>query len=298
MASQDMGQPRFAAGQIFRRQLDRAALSSTPLLYRGRQFPMIRARQSKSAPVGVVGKVLRILEALDAAPGGLQLREIAQQTGVNKSTAYRFVAHLENDGYLFREGNGVYLVGPKLARLGAGVAYHATLRTIGRPVLTELSKETKETVNLGVIEGHDVLYLDVFESPHFFRMASQPGMHRPLNCTALGKALLAFLSREQREEILPTLTFERATSHSIPNLARLRKELTEIAKKGYALDDQETDLGARCVAAPVLDASGKVAAAISVSGPITRMSRERVPMFALATRKAARTISTRLGYSS
>src|SRR5947208_5215597 len=89
------------------------------------QPSMIRARQSKSAPVGVVGKVLRILEALDAAPGGLQLREIAQQTGVNKSTAYRFVAHLENDGYLFREGNGVYLVGPKLARLGAGAAYHA-----------------------------------------------------------------------------------------------------------------------------------------------------------------------------
>lgn len=259
---------------------------------------MIRARQSKSAPVGVVGKVLRILEALDAAPSGLQLREIAQQTGVNKSTAYRFVAHLESDGYLFREGNGVYLVGPKLARLGSGIAYHATLRTIGRPVLTELSKEMKETVNLGVLDGHDVLYLDVFESPHFFRMASQPGMHRPLNCTALGKAMLAFLPREHREEILPTLTFERVTSRSIPNLARLRKELTRIAQQGYALDDQETEMGARCVAAPVLDGSGKVAAAISVSGPITRISSERVSTFALATKKAARAISARLGHSS
>lgn len=262
---------------------------------------MIRARQSKSAPVGVVGKVLRILEALDAAPGGLQLREIAQQTGVNKSTAYRFVAHLENDGYLFREGNGVYLVGPKLARLGAGTAYHATLRTIGRPVLTELSKETKETketVNLGVIEGHDVLYLDVFESPHFFRMASQPGMHRPLNCTALGKALLAFFPKDQREEIFPSLVFERVTSHSISNLAGLKRELAQIAKRGYALDDEETELGARCVAAPVLDASGRVAAAISLSGPTTRVSRGRVPELALAIRRAARTISARLGYSS
>src|SRR5215813_12608748 len=85
-------------------------------LFDWRNFTMIRARQSKSAPVGVVGKVLRILEALDTAPSGLQLRELAQQTGVNKSTAYRFVAHLENAGYLLRDGNGVYIVGPKLAR--------------------------------------------------------------------------------------------------------------------------------------------------------------------------------------
>jgi len=80
---------------------------------------MIRARESKSAPVGVVGKVLRILEALDAAPTGLQLREISQQTSLNKSTAYRFVAHLESEGYLFRDDTGAYIVGPKLARLGA-----------------------------------------------------------------------------------------------------------------------------------------------------------------------------------
>ncbi len=258
---------------------------------------MIRARESKSAPVGVVGKVLRILEALDASPTGLQLREIAQQTNVNKSTAYRFVAHLETEGYLFRDDAGAYVVGPKLARLGAGIAYHATLRKISRPVVVALSSETKETVNLGVLDGYDVLYLEVIESPHSFRMASQPGMHRPLNCTALGKALLAFLSTEQREEILPMLTFERATPRTIPNLGRLRKELTRVVQQGYAMDDQETDLGARCVAAPILDESGKVAAAISVSGPITRISRDRIQAYALATKKAARTISAQLGHS-
>ncbi len=256
-----------------------------------------RARESKSAPVGVVGKVLRILEALDASPTGLQLREIAQQTNVNKSTAYRFVAHLETEGYLFRDDAGAYVVGPKLARLGAGIAYHATLRKISRPVVVALSSETKETVNLGVLDGYDVLYLEVIESPHSFRMASQPGMHRPLNCTALGKALLAFLSTEQREEILPMLTFERATPRTIPSLGRLRKELTRVVQQGYAMDDQETDLGARCVAAPILDESGTVAAAISVSGPITRISRDRIQAYALATKKAARTISAQLGHS-
>jgi DNA-binding IclR family transcriptional regulator len=259
---------------------------------------MIRTRESKSAPVGVVGKVLRILEALDASPTGLQLREISQLTSVNKSTAYRFLAHLESEGYLFRDDAGAYIVGPKLARLGAGIAYYATLRKISRLILTQLAKETMETVNLAVLDGHDVLYLEVLESPHSFRMASRPGMHRPPNCTALGKVLLAFLAMEQREEILPMLSFERATPRTIPNLARFRKELVRVAQRGFAMDDQETELGARCVAAPVLDESGKVAAAISVSGPITRMTGERIQAFALATKRAARTISARLGHSN
>ena len=98
-------------------------------------------------------------------------------------------------------------------------------------------------------------------------------------------------------DLLPLLTFERATPRTIPNLARFRKELVRVVQQGYAIDDQETDMGARCVAAPILDESGKVAAAISVSGPITRMSRDRIHGYALATKKAARAISAQLGHS-
>src|SRR3989440_12826818 len=129
-------------------------------------------------------------------------------------------------------------------------------------------------------------------------MASQPGMHRPPNCTALSKVLLAFLPSEQREEILPMLTFERATPRTIPNLARFRKELGRVVQQGDAMDDQETDMGARCVAAPVVDESGKVLAAISVSGPITRMSRDLSQEFSGSTRKASRTISARRSHST
>jgi len=108
--------------------------------------------------------------------------------------------------------------------------------------------------------------------------------------------LLAFLPAEHREELFPVLTFERATPRTIPNLARLQKELLRVIQQGYAIDDQETDMGARCVAAPILDESGKVAAAISVSGPVTRMSRDRIHAFALATKKAARAVSAQLGH--
>jgi len=255
---------------------------------------MIRARQSKAAPVGVVGKVLLILEALDKSPTGLQLRQIAQETGIHKSTAYRFLAHLENASYLFRDDAGAYIIGPRLAQLGAGIAYHATLRKISRPILQKVWRTTKETVNLGVLDGHDILYLDVIESAHMFRMGSQEGMRRPANCTALGKAILAFVSPEQREEMVSSITFDRITSHTITDPVRLRKELAKILRQGYALDDQETDLGARCVAAPILDDSGKIMAAISVSGPITRISREKIPTFANSVRNAAKDISSRL----
>jgi len=103
---------------------------------------MIRAKESKSAPVGVVSKILKILEALSTSPGGLQLKEIAELTNVNKSTAYRFLAHLETEGYLFRDDLGAYLVGPKLVRLGSGASYQAALRKISRPVLQQLWKTT------------------------------------------------------------------------------------------------------------------------------------------------------------
>ena len=123
-------------------------------------------------------------------------------------------------------------VGPKLASLGAGIAYHATLREDSRPVAVALWNDTKETVNLGVLEGHEVLYLEVIESPHSFRMASQLGMHGTLNCTALGKALLAFLRAKHDEELLAVLAFERSTPRTIPNLARLRKELVRVVQRG------------------------------------------------------------------
>src|SRR5881398_1148201 len=116
----------------------------------------------------------------------------------------------------------------------------------------------------------------------------------------LSKAIILFawLPNDQREELLPMLTFERATPRTIPNLPRFRKELARVLQQGYAIDDQETDMGARCVAAPILDESGSVTAAISVSGPVTRIGRDRIQAYAIAIKRAARAISAHLGHSS
>lgn len=245
-------------------------------------------------PVGVVSKILRILDALNSSPNGLSLKDISQQTGVNKSTAYRFLAHMEAESYLFRDDSGAYLVGPKLARLGSGLAYRNTLRTISRPVLQNLWETTGETVNLAILDGQDVLYLDVLQSPHPFRMASQSGIWRPFYCTAMGKALAAFLPPEEKKHVISCVRFQRFTPRTLAQPAQLKKELGRVSEMGYAVDDEETILGARCLGAPILRDDTLAAAAISVSGPAARISRDRIPVFAKAVMAAASAISSRI----
>jgi DNA-binding IclR family transcriptional regulator len=247
---------------------------------------MIRARESKSAPVGVVTRVLKILEALHEAPGGLFLRDIARLTGVNKSTAYRILAHLEGEGYLFKGNAGAYFIGPKLARLAAAANHHSALRDTSRPILEQLGKATGETVNLAVPDGNEVLYVDVIESPHSFRLVSHSGLRRPMYCTALGKALMAQLPGNEQKDLLSSFAATRRS--------RLGKELDMIRRQGYALDDQESTLGARCVGAPIFGEGGKAVAAVSISGPTTRIGKKQIPELGAKVAEAAQAISNRL----
>lgn len=255
-----------------------------------------KLRRSNAAPVGVLTKVLAIFELLDRSPGGLQLRSIAEQTGLNKSTAYRFLAHLERAGYLVRDLTGAYLIGPRLVHLGANSTYQGTICKLSRPAMESLWRETAETVNLGALDAGEVLYLDVMESPHHFRLSSQRGMRRAINCTALGKAMLAWLPPTARDELLAHSRFEKRTPHSITQPAELLAELGRIQRRGYALDNEEVEAGACCVAAPIFDSSGVVTASISVAGPITRMAHSRIPTIASAVTRAAGEISRLLGY--
>ena len=258
---------------------------------------MIRARESKSAPVGVVTKVLHILETLHDAPSGLQLKDVAQLTGINKSTAYRFLAHLEHEGYVFRDSSGAYAIGVRLARLASGASYQTTLRKLSRPILQQLWRVTGETVNIAVLDGREVLYLDVMESSHTFRLVSQVGMRRPVYCTALGKAMLAFIPEEEQQYFFDGMTFERFTPHTIRGATQLRKEFALIRQRGYSIDNEEAYLGSRCIGAPIFEASGKITAALSISGPTTRVTREKVTVVAAAAKSAATAISRTLGYA-
>lgn len=255
-----------------------------------------RTKKLKSARVGVIGKILRILELLDQFPAGLKLKDVAEKTGINKSTAHRFLSHLEGENYLLRDG-GAFLLGPKIARLGGGVRSETTLCKISRPTLENLRKVTGETVILAVLDGSSVLYLDVLESPHRFRLTAQIGARGTAYSTALGKAILAnMVDGEKREEILASFSFEASTPHTLTTISRLKKDLEQTREQGFSHDDEEAFAGSRCVGAPIVGADGEVVAAISISGPTARVSRESLPFYSTQIRQAAQEISWKLGH--
>jgi DNA-binding IclR family transcriptional regulator len=260
-------------------------------------MPQIENAGPSSAPVGVISKVLLILEALQGSSAGLGLKAICDLTGIHKSTAHRFLKHLERERYLIRTQAGAYLIGPRLSQMSMRGNQGATLQAVARPILWELWKSTQETVNLAVLDQGTVLYVDVIESPHEFRLSSRVGTRRSLHVTALGKALAAFLPAEAQENILSTITFHPATPKTIMNLLQFRQELEKIRRQGYAVDDEEAVQGARCVSAPILNSDREPIAAVSISGPVTRVSPNQVAMLAGAATSAARAISAAMGFS-
>ena len=157
-------------------------------------------KDTKLAGVGVISKVLRIFETIQASASPLALRDICQQTKINKTTAYRFVTHLEREGYLFRDGSGRYSFAMKLMHLAAHIDPQVALREMARPFLCELWEGTSETVSFAVLDRTEVLYLEVLESPHVFRLASKAGFRRPVYSTAHGKAQTGFNYGEKRKE--------------------------------------------------------------------------------------------------
>ena len=260
-------------------------------------MPRVAKSGPGAAPVGVISKVLRILEALQGSSAGLGLKAICDLTGIHKSTAHRFLKHLEREGYLVRTEAGAYLIGPRLSQMSTRGSQGATLQAVARPILWELWKSTQETVNLAVLDQGTVLYVDVIESPHEFRLSSRVGTRRSLHVTALGKALAAFLPAELRASILSTIKFQPSTPKTIMNLVHFRQELEKIRRQGYAVDDEEAVQGARCVSAPILNADREPIAAVSVSGPVTRVSPNQVAALAGAVSSAARAISVAMGFS-
>jgi DNA-binding IclR family transcriptional regulator len=257
----------------------------------------VRDRRSTVAGVGVLKKALRILELERASGSGLDVNEIGQKTNISRSTAYRVLSHLEREGYVARTDRGVYRIGAKLVRLASQASSQSALQEVARPVLQSLSQATGETVNLAVLDGDQVLYIEVIESTHNFRLVSKIGMHRPIYSTALGKALAAFLCPREWEYLIGLMSFRPLTPQTITSRIELEREFERVRCQGYALDNEETVLGARCVGAPILDSRGEPLASVSIAGPITRVSEDKISSFAAALKQAATQISNYLGAS-
>lgn len=217
---------------------------------------------------------MSILESFVDTRSELSLAQIADRTGLSTSTTYRLVTNLIRLGYLSPNGRSDYRLGTSVLRLAGAVLTQLDLRQKAASALEGLRDETKETVHLATIDGQRIIYLDKLEGLYAIGMTgSRVGKTAPAYCTALGKVMIALGDESQWTRILRA-DLKPQTRRSITDPAKLKSELYRIREQGYALDWGEYEADVRCVAAPVHDHSGRVVAAISVSGPFQRMEPE------------------------
>lgn len=242
-----------------------------------------------------VRRALRALELI-AEAGDLGVTELGRRLGVHKATASRLVATLAERGLVERDPlSEKFRLGFGLIRLaGAAMAGLDLVRT-AHPILEDLAERTRETVNLGVLSGDAVVYIDQVAGARSIVAVSWVGRRTPLHCTSNGKVLLAHMPEAERERLLSG-PLERATEHTLTDPAEIREQLREVERRGYATTIQELEEGLNAVAAPIRTVDGDVTAALSVSGPAFRMRPIDLPRIARLTIDAATAISRRLGH--
>ncbi|MGB9662023.1 MAG: IclR family transcriptional regulator [Moorellaceae bacterium] len=251
----------------------------------------------ETSQIRSVAKALRIIDVLAEARGELALHEIAGRLGLAKSTVHGLLSTLRDFGYVEQSVfTGKYKLGVRLFELGNIVAHGWDVRTVAAPYIQRLVDELGETVHLVVLDKGEVLYIDKRESRESLRIVSQVGMRLPAHCTGVGKVLLAFLPPSEVKRIIAARGLPRFTKNTITDLKTLEAELARVRAQGYAIDNEEIMDSLRCVAAPIRDHSGKVCAAMSVSGPVARLEGERLNLAIERVTKTAAEISAGLGY--
>ncbi len=227
--------------------------------------------------------------------GGVGLGELATELALSKSTVLRLAAPLLEADLLARDGDsGRFRLGPGALRLGQAYLSRLDLRTVAAGRCQALMRAARETVHLVVYDPPHVVYVDKVENEANVRMASRVGSRAPAHSTAVGKAILAWLPEAALAEVVRAGLPGR-TPYTITDPDRLRAELAKIRDRGYAVDDRENEPEVRCVAAPIFDHTGTVAAALSVSGLSSRITPARVRELGPQVAEAARSISRELG---
>jgi IclR family transcriptional regulator, KDG regulon repressor len=249
--------------------------------------------------IRVIERTLCVLEAFKGKPE-IPLTELATRAHLVKSSVFRILHTLEQLGYVEKTPSGRYSITPRFGQLveNSHSQVPEELSTLVHPYMKELLTQFQETVNLGVLDEDKVLYIRVLESPHVFRLAAHAGIRSPLHSTALGKCLVCQHTRAEVERLLGKKPLPRFTNRTICDRALFFRELERVQKRGYAIDDMEDSPGARCLGAPILNAQGKVIAALSISSPVSRIDRARAREIGEALLSASHQISKLLGYSS
>ena len=244
--------------------------------------------EERDYSVRAVERVCAILNLLQQSVDGVSLIDVAQATELPKSSAFRYLWTLEAHRYVERDDEaGLYRLG--LGFLGMQSRQLEVLRERARPWLEKLRDELGETVNLGILDGDSVIYLDIVESRRGVRLAARRGDRDPVHSTALGKAIAATLPEPRVRDILQLGGMARRTANTITDTEDYLAELTKVQRVGYAVDNGENEVDGRCVAVAI--PGTRLPAALSLSAPAARFPLQQVDSVATALRDVAKRIT-------
>jgi DNA-binding IclR family transcriptional regulator len=258
--------------------------------------PRLKKPKPKRMRLSSVANAIRLTKAFSEQEYEMGISALAARLGLAKSTVHRLATTLvEYDMLEQNKETGKYRLGLAFFELGTLVRRKMDVTTEAQGEIHALADSSGETVQLAILDHLTVLYIRIRESRQAIRLSSGLGSRAPAHCTGVGKALLAFQSPEVVQQVIDN-GLKRYTENTIVEPDKLRAELASIRARGYAIDDEEIEIGLRCVAAPIRDHSGRVVAAISVAAPVQRMSKKQVQAAIPPVLAAAENISRRLGF--
>lgn len=236
-------------------------------------------------------KLLDILEIIAESKSPKTINDVVSMCGMSRPNVYRYLTTLQNNDYILQNADGTYHLGPKLLYLSKQYLHQFNWLQAAQDIMKELSRTSNETVHMGILDKNEIVYMARVDSSQSIRMFSEIGSRNPVYCTAMGKALLAFMDKNLRESILNQIELNARTENTITDMNRLKDELETIKRNGYAIDDIENESGVRCIGTVINDAYGQAVCALSISGPAFRLNLENLKDLAAPLINAANRIS-------
>jgi len=251
----------------------------------------------KGKIINSIDRTLKILQLFSLQKPEWGVSEISKELNLYKSCIHNTLYTLLNRGFVNQNpNNGKYRLSIKFFELGSVVLENIDLRKIVHPYLEQLSQEFNETVHLGILSEGEVISIEQERSNQSLQPQIYIGKRAPLHCTGVGKSLLAFLETERIEQVIREKGLKKFTDNTITDADQLKKELQQIRKQGYAIDNMEHEPGVRCIAVPIKDYQSKVIASLSLSGPEFRINKEKIPLIKEKVIECCRLISQAMGY--
>jgi DNA-binding IclR family transcriptional regulator len=247
--------------------------------------------------INSLSRGLQILYLLAEETGPLGVTDIAGRLSVDPSTSYRLLATLEKHKFIRQESNKKYTLGFGVVTIASALLRQIDVAAIATPYLRELMTSTGESAHVAIADGNRAAFVAQASAPGMLRVDNPLGSHEPLYCTAVGKALLAEAEPLRVRTLIGSAPLTRYSPNTITNLEMLMTELQRTRDRGYGFDDEELHPGVRCIAAAVRDHSGAIVAAVGISAPASRLTRERTAALVAAVQQTAVDLSAELGYS-